>query len=640
MNKLSFSILFFVISFLILCACGQTESLSEDQPGEVETSSNPISSTRTLSNIEELPTTGMASDVTVIVGYSFDPGDVTQLIEAEVLQEARMIVRQAASEGVLWLDADTGITNFTDAILNDPANSYYPLAQTIIDEAHAQGIKVFFYFSATEVETPDAVNWNGPFIEDLHPEWVQVDQDGKLMAFQPGDLDLFWLDEGTADVRLNPLSEGWCEVLFQRAETLAGYGADGIFLDVPYFFTLEERWADFSPASAAAFHAATGLELPTGLDTDGITFSKWLVWRHTVWHDFFQELKARINTANPNTLLIVEEYPGANPIGAIETGLDPASLGGSVDIIAHEYDHLQDEGGAAAYGLADWQQTRDIYKWYQGMGAYNWSLCYATNPSDSQALAAITFVHQLSFWETQAPDMVDASVGAAWRAQLLEWMRQHADVFAGYSPAAEVALVYSSQTRDVTMAASMDDLIAAQHALDEANIPYVIITEENIELIRNFPTVIFPNTIYTTPEVLAAVEAHPGLVLAVDEALTMDAWGENPVLTSAERVTLEQAIAHIQSVPYFIKDGENIFVEAFKKDQTLQLRIFNANLDDDFQAVNQTVTIQFLSETDEPTVSQMDFLGEDEQTLTIEKVDGMYQVRLEIGLMAIVTIKP
>ncbi len=635
MKNLSIRSLVFALICVAMGSCTQIPQESVKESTDIT-----VKNTTILSNLEDTPSTGMVSDVTAIIGYSFDPGDPSESISEETIQEARDIVRQAASEGALWLDADTGITNFTDAILNDPAISYYPLAQAIISEAHKAGIKVFFYFSTTEVETPDAANRTQPFIEDLHPDWVQVDQNGQPMVFQPGDLDLFWLEEGNADVRLNPLAEGWREVIYSRAEALAGMGADGIFLDVPYFFTMEDRWADFSPLSASQFKADTGSDLPVNLDSDGVTFYKWLVWRHRIWQDFFTNLKTRIQTANPNTLLIVEEYPGANPMGAIETGLDPANLGGGVDVIAHEYDHLQDEGGAVAYDLGDWQHTRDVYKWYQGMGAINWGLCYATGPNDSKALAAITFAHQQSFWETKAPTMVDDSAGTAWRKQLLAWVSAHADLMNGYSPAASVALVYSNRSRDLTFGAAMDDLVAAQHAMDQAGIPYVIISEANIDLIRSFPYVVFPNTVYATPEILAAIANHPGMVLVIDDALTRDAWGENEITTAFERLTLDEAVAEIVNVPFKISGGQNLFTELYRQGDTFQLRIFNANLDNRFEAATQSITIQFKSTTTSPRITQLDFMSEEENDLSAEIVSGIYQVQVQVDLMTIITIEP
>ena len=91
---------------------------------------------RTLTPLQTLKPSNVPSDVTAVIGYAFDPGDVSQPISEEALDKARSTVQRAASEGALWLDADTGITNFAADFLNDPALSYYPLVQAI-DESSA-----------------------------------------------------------------------------------------------------------------------------------------------------------------------------------------------------------------------------------------------------------------------------------------------------------------------------------------------------------------------------------------------------------------------------------------------------------------------------------------------------------------------
>ena len=184
---------------------------------------------------------------------------MSQPITDEALEEARAIVQRAASEGALWLDADTGITNFADNFLYDPAISYYPLAEAIVDEAHKHGVKVFFYFSGSEIETLDYSESPYTSIDKVHPEWMQIDQFGEPMAFLPGEVEAFWLGPDTGDAWANPLAPGYREAIMTRAEGVAAAGADGIFVDVPYYFTFENRWADFSDESAASVQGGDGL---------------------------------------------------------------------------------------------------------------------------------------------------------------------------------------------------------------------------------------------------------------------------------------------------------------------------------------------------------------------------------------------
>lgn len=601
-------------------------------------SSQPIS--RDLIALNSLPSMGEPGDVSAVIGYSFYPGETDQPITEELLEEARQLVRQAAEQGALWLDADTGITNYAGAFLNDPALTFYPLAEAIINEAHRLGVQVFFYFSGTEIETPDADDTDTPNIAELHPDWMQIDQNGEPMSFRPGALNLFWLEEGNADDRMTPLSPEFREQIYSRAERLAELGADGIFVDVPYFFVEGDRWGDFSTHSANAFRQATGLDLPYNLEEDGLTYYRWIDWRHQVWEEFFSGLRQRVQAANPATQVIVEEYPGADPYGSIETGLDPASISHSVDIIAHEYGHLQEEGGAAVFELADWQHTRDVYKWYQGMPAQNWSLCYATNPEDSRPLAAITFLHQLTFWETQTPMMVDTTTGIPWREELLAWVAGHADFMNGVQPAAQVAVILSSRTRDLTGASSMDDLVLAQHALDEAGIPYVVVMEEDIERIQDFEYVLFPNTPYALPEVLTALSQYQGTLLLVGESLTLDEWGQTGITPPGQNISLVEAVNRITTLPFTLQGGEGLFVEVYRQGEALQLRFFNPDLDDDFNAEERQITLTFGWEGSTPTARQLDFLGGEPTDVSISGQNGVFSLTTSVGLMSIITIEP
>ena len=604
------------------------ESASADEAQAVE---------RELVPLQSLNPSNVPSDVTAVIGYAFSPGDVSQPITDEALEEARAIVQRAAREGALWLDADTGITNFADNFLNDPAISYYPLVEAIVDEAHKHGVKVFFYFSGSEIETLDYSESPDTSIDKVHPEWMQIDQFGEPMAFLPGEVEAFWLGPDTGDAWANPLAPGYREAIMTRAEGVAAAGADGIFVDVPYYFTFENRWADFSDESAAAFKAATGYDLPRNLANDGRAFYEWLEWRHTVWRDYLGEMNERAKAVNPSVQIIAEEWPAASFDGILSTGYDTSVADPAIDIAAHEYGHKQDEGGAIAYNLADWQHTRDMYKWYQGMNRTNWCLCYATEAADSKAIAAITYAHHLSFWETKAPTMLDESAGRTWRKELLAWVSEHAETFNGAQPVAEVALVYSNRTRNLTFGSSLASLIETQHLLDQVGVPYVVIPEPNIERIHDFPYVIFPEVTYATDEVQNAVEAYEGTLLLVGNSLTRDGWDEKDLTPPTEAVDASRAVAAIKTTPLKVENGEGVFIELFKRGDVMQVRLFDPNLTADFQALPRTVTLKFAWDGETPEVSALPFMGEARALEPVQE-DGMVKVEVPVDMFTTVTI--
>jgi uncharacterized protein (TIGR01370 family) len=597
---------------------------------------------RTLVNMNNLPASNIPSDVTAIIGYTFYPGDdLSQPITPDLLEAARATVRKAASEGALWLDADMGVTNFTDAFLYDPALTFYPLAAAIIDEAHKHNIKVFFYFSGSEIETLKYPERPDTSIDKVHPDWMQIDQFGKPMTFLPGEVEAFWLEEDTADAWANPLAPGFREAIMTRAEGIAKLGADGIFVDVPYYFRIDDRWADFSDYSAKAFKAATGYDLPKNLEQDGKVFWAWLDWRQTVWRDYFAEMRSRTQAVNPNTLIIAEEYPGSTTSDSLDRGFDPAIADSAVDVVAHEYGHKQDDGGAVAYTLDDWRITRDTYKWYQGMARHRWSLCYATNAPDSKALAAITYAHQLSFWETKAPTMLDESAGFAWRKDLLAWIAKHGEAYNGAAPIAEVALVYSSHTRNLTFGANIDTLISVQHALDDAQIPYVVLTEPNIAQMQAFPDVIFPDVTYATDAVQAEVAKYTGKLILLDDSLTRDTWDENDLTPPSAAIIVDsaaEAAAQITTTPLKIDGGDGLMIELFRKGDQLQIRAFNPKLDANFAPTPQTVTITMNWSGDAPTVAALEFMGAEAMPLDVTVQDGTITFTADIGLFTLITI--
>ncbi len=592
---------------------------------------------RTLVPLNGLPVANVPSTVTAIVGYSFDPGDLTRPIEAEALQAARATVRRAAEEGALWLDADMGITNTTDAFLNDPALTFYPLAEAIIDEAHRYGIKVFFYFSGAEIETLNYSERPETAIERVHPDWLQVDQHGQPMAFQPGVVDAFWLDEDTADAWANPLAPGYRAAILARAEGIARLGADGLWIDVPYYFSYDDRLADFSAFSATAFRAATGLELPYHLADDGVAFQRWLDWRPTVWRDFLDEIRARAQAVQPDLRLIVEEWPGYSDTGTLETGYDTVVADVAIDIAGHEFGHRQDEGGAIAFTLDDWQFTRDVYKRYQAFNRVNWSLCYASAAPDSRALAAITYAHQLSFWETQAPTMLDATTDAGWRAELLRWIAAHASAYDGAQPAAEVAVIYSGRTRNQSGGASLQALADVQHGLDAAGLPYVILTEQHILDMHAFPYVIFPEVTYATEAVRREVARYGGTLLLIGNALTRDAWDQADLVPPVAAVSIADAVARIATTPIRVEGGEGLFVELFRQGDQMQARLFNPVLDADFQPEPRRVILRFVWPGDPPTASALAFLGEPVD-LTPVRDGETISLTVDVGLFTTVTI--
>jgi hypothetical protein len=236
--------------------------------------------------------------------------------------------------------------------------------------------------------------------------------------------------------------------------------------------------------------------------------------------------------------------------------------------------------------------------------------------------------------------MVDTTTGLSWRRELLAWVARHTQDLNSVRPAAQVAVILSSRARDLTGASSMDDLILAQHALDEAGIPYVVIMEEDIERIHDFAYVLFPNTPYAVPDVLTELSTYQGTVLLVGEALTQDEWGQHRITPPAQNLNLAEAIRQITMVPFTIEGGEGLFVEVYRQGEAVQIRVFNPDLYEEFTAEARQITITFQWEGNPPTAQQLDFLADEQTDLPVSGQGGVYSLTATVGLMSLITVEP
>jgi hypothetical protein len=248
-------------------------------------------------------------------------------------------------------------------------------------------------------------------------------------------------------------------------------------------------------------------------------------------------------------------------------------------------------------------------------------------------------MHQQSFWEAQAPLMVDATVGSGRRKQAMDWINEFSSVYNPAQSVAEVAVVYSSRSRNLTMGSCIEELQKVQRLLDKARVPYVILHEDQIEKIHNFKYVIFPDTKYATAKVLEEAAKYKGNLLLTGDALTRDGWDENDIDLHAEHISAREAVNSITTVPYKITGGDGLFVDVFRHGDEMQLRFFNPDLDSDFQAEDRRISIEFGWDGEAPDAYILNYLDTSTQNLTVIKTDQGYRIDVTIGMAAVIGIR-
>jgi hypothetical protein len=109
---------------------------------------------------------------------------------------------------------------------------------------------------------------------------------------------------------------------------------------------------------------------------------------------------------------------------------------------------------------------------------------------------------------------------------------------------------------------------------------------------------------------------------------------------------VEEALARIKITPLQMEGGEGLFVELFRRGQEqLQIRLFNPELDENFQASPRQVTLRFhwpenASNPSLPQVSQLDFMADGPFNLSTNRLGEVVEVRTEVGLATLIVIEP
>jgi len=468
-----------------------------------------------------------------IAGAFFDLTDTSATIDA------RLDALAAQHVSVVLADCPWG---WSYAAWVDDAEFFaiQRLVATVVQKAHARGLKVVIYQTGLELISKADRN-PGP----EHPDWAQVALDGRPILFNDiANEDEHWLEPGEWDLWLSPCGS-YRAFSLGRTREVAKTGIDGLWIDTVYLQHSIGQHGDLWPSadacSAAAFQAAAGLTMPAAENWDDPTWRRWIVWRHAQMVDYLLALKQAAREINPS-LVCFEENWNCDTAGATYYANDPADYVAQPDMsTGHEIATIGDRVDLGAHGMQD--ATLDQWLAFRTMVAFargadrdkpSWVLTYGYQPRDSAQLAGLVLAEGASFYETRGPGMAD-SVGAAHRTQLFAWIAAHSADLYGGAPAADVAILYSPRTRDLRDGGSGDfyDLQDSTHfaayrgvanALHRAHVPFAVVIDTDTSAFGRYAVLIAPEVQAMSNATADALKVFAGKIINLGDSGAADEW--------------------------------------------------------------------------------------------------------------------
>lgn len=179
-----------------------------------------------------------------------------------------------------------------------------------LPEAHRRGLRVLIYFN---------VHWYKKEFARLHPDWVQIRENGEPLGGV--------YETGTSFCVNSPYRE-WC---FQILRDLCAYPIDGIFYDGPIFFP-ETCYCTYCREK---FRTRHGRDLPSKKGRKGKEFADLLAFQAQSLADYLKDSRAVIKSINPEIAFYMN---GGERGGNWSTGRLNR-------VIVREQDILGSEGG-------------------------------------------------------------------------------------------------------------------------------------------------------------------------------------------------------------------------------------------------------------------------------------------------------
>ena len=347
-----------------------------------------------------------------------------------------------AAQGVSVIEFDSVLSFYlTDAQFEEEAQILDDAAKA----AHARGMKAVIYIPTMEVLTPEVAQAPGSMFRD-HPDWVQVDIEGKPNKFVGGEGRVFWVDPGTESAWLCP-STPYADYFIRRVQRLARTALDGMWGDVPLLSDIVAKWPCICSYCKARFNADTGLTIPSAVDWSSPSFRRWVSWRHKLIWDFEQKILTKAREARADFEVIIETVTMDYTSGTVQ-GLDPASADDGQVLRVWEVDAVSDRSAMRFASVDDWMDMAVMMKHGAGVSGHrpSWVFCYGIQPDDAEHVFGLALATGNNPFELKIPNMTE-TVSAAYRNRVFNWLKGEDSLYAAY-PLHHVAVLYSSASRD------------------------------------------------------------------------------------------------------------------------------------------------------------------------------------------------
>ena len=443
--------------------------------------------------------------------------------------------------------------NFSDTYhgrilhFNDSLEEFRQHAEYV--HSHYPDIKYMVYFAPLEMGTYDSdMNKDGKDDDGKnstytdHPDWLQVGIDGRKAVFygsMPGMP--FWVGETDEDTWLSPSNKEYRNIIMNEARQIAAAGADAIWFDVPQLcFDFgdgwQNQWSSVDEASRNDFYNDTGLilpEPPIKPDWNNETWLKFVEWRYKQINDFVSDFRKAMKNGNPDSKLVIETY--SQGLHITQFGCDVSKISGVCDVVGHEY-------GGPFYEMQyyDWLEMLATMKYWHdfdttaGKNA-SWLLSYVEHGDANLARfhAALVLTMGFNYYTSGGEGMAEL-VDEQFMHDFFKWLSNYDDYFYGWNNSANVAVVFSRHTLDYLDRGNWegyayhDGFLGTLMMLIESNIPFRVITEDDMNNLSGYDALVLPDFACMSEQQAEKIRqyvAGGGRIIAINETSLYNRYG-------------------------------------------------------------------------------------------------------------------
>ena len=360
--------------------------------------------------------------------------------------EVDQLLSDLVAQNVTVIEADSELSNYlTDAQFEQELD----LIRSFTAEAHKRGLRVVWYYPSLEVVTPNGKNIEQTMAKE-HPDWVQYGWNSTPNVFYGGSGQVFWVAQNDESAWMSPSSAGYRAYFLDRVRLLAATGVDGLWADVPIYADFgPTKWSDFNPDAVTKFESETGYAIPTQEDWNDPNWRRWIAWRHEELAGFLSDVTAAARSVDPEFPVFAETLPTDYNGGTIY-GLDGAYLK-HIEGLTHvwEVDSMSNNVGMRSAQEDDWISFISAFKYTRAASGTkpSWVFTYGKQADDAELVMAEAMAAGNNPYELMVPEMT-TTVGADYRTRMFAWAKEHSALLFEAESAANVAVLYSSASRD------------------------------------------------------------------------------------------------------------------------------------------------------------------------------------------------